>query len=791
MSIMHVGQPTRRVEDGRFLTGLGRYVDDLELPGAVFAAFLRSPRAHAIIRRIDTGTARALPGVLAVLTGADWQAAGGGILPVITEVPFSDGRPMAEASRPVLATGRVRHVGDTLAVVIADTRDRAQDAVEAIEIEFDDLPVASTTAAALADDAPQLHDHCPGNLCFDWEAGDPAVVERALAGSAHRVDLTVENNRVFHLPIEPRAVAARYDAADDRYTLWTSTQIPHLIRNFLAEHSLKVPATRLRVISPDVGGGFGQKSIHYPEEPALLWASKIVGRPVRWHATRSESFLVDAHARDQTARVRMGLDAGGRITALAVDIVGNLGAYLSAFAAAVPSTFCCSMLSQCYAIPAIHARARGVYTNTTPTDAYRGAGQPESSYIVERAIDTAARDLGIDPLDLRERNLIPPFANGHETALGVTYDSGNYRGLFDIARETAGYAAMRTEQAAMQAAGRLVGIGIGAFVESGAGGTRTARGWGRSRLGQWDAASLRIHPDGRATLLVGSHSHGQGHATVFRQVLADRLGIAFDDIEIVFGDTDRVHAGVGTFYSRSLTIIGEASGIAVDKVISKGRKIAAHLLECADADVTFRDGAFEIAGTDRCLSFRAVAHAAYSGERMPRDLEPGLDESGYHDPASPTYSAGIHIAMLEIDRESGAITVHRHVAVDDCGRMVNPMIVEGQVHGGTAQGIGQALMEWSRYDEDGQLLTGSLMDYGPPRADDLPRFETASQETPAPGNALGVKGVGESGCIGAPSAIVNAAIDALSPLGVTSLDMPLTPPRIWEAIRRARPVSAT
>jgi carbon-monoxide dehydrogenase large subunit len=782
---MHVGKPVRRVEDERFLTGRGRYVDDLALAGAAHAAFLRSPYAHGRIVRLDVGAARAMPGVLAVLTGADWRAAGGGDLSVISEVPFSDGRPMAEAARPVFATDRVRHVGDTLAVAIAETREQAQDAIEAIALEIEPLPVAASTDAALAANAPRLHEQASGNLACDWQAGDAAAVERALAASAEVVELTLVNNRVFHLPLEPRAVAARYDPADGRYTLWTSSQIPHLIRTFLAEHSLKVPAAKLRVIAPDVGGGFGQKSIHYPEEPALLWAARLTDRPVRWRATRSEAFLVDAHARDQRAQVRMGFAADGRIAALAVDIVGNLGAYLSAFAVAVPSTFCCGMLSQCYAIPAIHARARSVYTNTTPTDAYRGAGQPEASYIVERAIDEAARRLGIDPLALRERNLIPPFANGHRTALGVVYDSGNYAGLFEIARQLADYPALRAEQTRLRAGGRLVGIGIGAFVESGAGGTRNAAGWGRVRIGAWDAASLRIHPGGHATLQVGSHSHGQGHATAFRQVVADRLGLAFDEIEIVFGDTDRVHAGTGTFYSRSLTIVGEATNIAADKVIEKGRKIAAHLLECAEADIVFRDGAFEVAGTDRRIGFKAVAQAAYSGVRMPRELEPGLDASGYYDPASPTFGAGIHIVMLEVDRETGRISILRHIAADDCGRVVNPMIVEGQVHGATAQGVGQALLEWSQYDEDGQLLTGSLMDYGAPRADDLPSFETGGQETPAPGNALGVKGVGESGCIGAPSAIVNAALDALAALGVTALDMPLTPARVWQAIRDA------
>ncbi len=782
---MFVGKAVQRVEDERFLTGRGRYVDDLELPGAAHAAFLRSPYAHARIRGIDTAVARAMPGVLAVLTGTDWHKAGGGELSVICEVPFSDGRPMAEARRPVFVLDRVRHVGDTVAVAIAETREQAQDAIEAIVLDVDPLPVVASPDAALATDAVRIHDRAPGNLAYDWQAGDPAQVERALAASAHIATLALVNNRIFHLPMEPRAVAARYDPADDRYTLWTSSQIPHLIRNFLAADSLKVPAAQLRVVAPDVGGGFGQKSIHYPEEAALLWAARLTGRPVRWRATRSEAFLVDAHARDQTARVRMGFAPDGRVTALAVDMIGNLGAYLSAFSVAISSTFCIAMLSQCYAIPAIHARARGVYTNTTPTDAYRGAGQPEACYIVERALDDGARRLGLDPIEIRRRNLVPPFATGHRTSLGTVYDSGNYAGLFDAAVARADYAALRSEQARLRAAGRLIGIGVGAFVEGSAGGTRLASGWGLTRVGAFDAAFLRIHPDGHATLQIGSHSHGQGHATAFRQIVADRLGLGFDEIEIVFGDTDRVHAGTGTFYSRSLTIVGEATNVAADKIVAKGRKIAAHLLECAEADISFRDGHFDVAGTDRRVDFRTVARAAYAGRRMPPGLEPGLDESGYHDPASPAYGAGIHIVMLEVDRETGRIEILRHVAADDCGRVVNPMIVEGQVHGGTAQGTGQALHEWIRYDEEGQLLTGSLMDYCAPRADDLPSYETIARETPAPGNALGVKGVGESGCIGAPAAIVNAALDALAPLGVATLDMPLTPARVWDAIRGA------
>ena len=782
---MFVGKSVQRVEDDRFLTGRGRYVDDLELPGAAHAAFLRSPYAHAVIRSIDTEAARALPGVLAVLTGADWKNAGGGELSVMCETPFSDGRPMAEARRPVLVLDRVRHVGDTIAIAVAETREQAQDAIEAIVLDIEELPVAATTEAALAPDAPRIHAQAPGNLAYDWQMGDGAAVERALASSAHRVELLLDNTRIFHLPMEPRAAAGRYDPADERYTLWTSSQIPHLVREFLAADSLKVPAAQLRVVAPDVGGGFGQKAIHYPEEPALLWASRLVGRPVRWRATRSEAFLVDVHARAQRDNVRVGFDADGRITALDVDIVGDLGAYLSVFSALMQSGSTCSMLSQCYAVPLIHARARGVYTNTTPTDAYRGAGQPEASFMLERALDVAARELNLDPLAIRERNLIPPFDRSHVTAIGTTYDSGNYAGLVAVATNLADYRGMRDEQTRLRAEGKLVGIGIGLFVEGAAGGTRLAKGWGRSRLGQWDAAFLRIHGDGHATLQVGSHSHGQSHATSYRQVLADRLGLSFDDIEIVFGDTDRVHAGRGTYYSRSLVIVGEATGIAAEKIIAKGKKIAAHLLECAEADVAFRDGSFEIAGTDRRVSFKKVAQTAYEGENLPREIEPGLDESGFFDPDAPTYGSGIHIALVEIDRETGLLTILRYIAVDDCGRIVNPMIVEGQIHGATAQGVGQALLEWIRYDDQGQLLTGSLMDYGAPRADNLPFFETGHQVTPAPGNALGVKGVGESGCIGAPSALVNAALDALAPLGVTTLDMPLTPSRLWQAIRDA------
>ena len=785
---MYVGKSVARMEDRRFLTGRGRYVDDIPMAGARHAVFLRSPHANAAIAAIDTARAAAMPGVAAVLTGADWRDSGGGVLPCVMDISFGDGRPMASAPRLVFAVTHVRHVGDPVAMIVADTRHQAQDALEAVDVDYRPLAAVTDPALAAGGDAPRIHDDIPGNLCYDTELGDAAAVERGFAVAVHVTRMATVNNRVFHLPIEPRAMIARYDPADDAYTLYSTTQAPHMIRDFLAADALGVDPTRVRVISPDVGGGFGQKCMLYPEDAAVTWAARLTGAAVRWTATRSESFVADVHGRDQIITVEIAFGEAGRILALRADVIDSLGAYASMFGPPVAPIFGTPNISELYDIPAIHARIRAVYTNTTPVDAYRGAGQPETAFAVERAMDQAAVELDIDPLELRSRNLIQPDAFPFETASGAVYDSGDYPALLATLRSLADYDGLRAEQARRRDDGQYMGIGVAGFIESAVGGPSRLSGIREARIGRWDTASIRVHASGRITVFCGSHSHGQGHATTFRQIAADGLGCAMDDIEFVCGDTDRVHAGVGTFASRSLTLVGNAIRQASEKVIDKSRLIAAHLLECAPADLAFSDGEFMIEGTDRRVAFRDVARAAYLGGAYPEDLEPGLEETAYYDPTGANNSSGLILAVVMVDPETGAIELRDLFAVDDCGRVINPMIVEGQIHGALAQGVGQALMEHSVYDpETGQPVAGSLMDYAAPRADDLPNFRDTRIETPAPGNPLGVKGVGESGTIGAPPAVVNAVIDALGPLGVGHMDMPLTPLTVWRAVQNATP----
>jgi carbon-monoxide dehydrogenase large subunit len=784
---MYVGTSVARIEDRKFLTGLGRYVDDIPMAGAHHAVFVRSPHANAAIGAIETTAAAAMPGVVAVLTGADWRAGGGGELPCIMAVPFSDGRPMASAPRQVFAVGHARHVGDPVAMIVAETRNQALDALEAIEVDYDPLAAVTDVARAAADGALQIHHNVPGNLCYDTKLGDAAAVDQAFAAARHVTRLATVNNRVFHLPIEPRAMIARYDQADDSYTLYTTTQAPHLIRDFLAEDALGIDPARVRVISPDVGGGFGQKCVLYPEEAAVTWAARLTGAPVRWTSTRSESFLADVHGRDQVVTVDIAFGEAGRIVALRADVIDSLGAYVSMFGPPVAPIYGTPNISELYDIPAIYARIRGVYTNTTPVDAYRGAGQPETAFAVERAMDQAAVELAIDALELRSRNLIQPDAFPFETATGAVYDSGDYPALLAKLRSMADYDGLKAEQARPRDDGRLMGIGAAAFIESAVGGPKRQSGPRAARIGRWDCASIRVHLSGSITVYCGSHSHGQGHATTFRQIAADNMGCALDDIEFVFGDTDRVHAGVGTFASRSLTLVGNAIRQASTKIIDKSRLIAAHMLECDPGDLSFTSGDFVIEGTDRRVAFRDVARAAYLGGIYPEDLEPGLEETAYYDPTGANNSSGLVLAVVLIDPETGNVELRDMFAVDDCGRVINPMIVQGQIHGALAQGIGQALMEHSVYDpESGQPVAGSLMDYAAPRADDLPSFQDARLETPAPGNPLGVKGVGESGTIGAPPAVVNAIINALAPFGVGHVDMPLTPSTVWQAIQTGK-----
>lgn len=786
----YVGEALARKEDERFLIGRGRFVDDVRLPGEAHAAFVRSPHAHARIGAVSVARARDMPGVLAVLTGDDWYRAGGGDTAVLWDVASHDGAPMATAPRPVLTAGTARHVGDTVALVVAEDRDAAIDAAAAVEVAWEPLPSVTDTALAVAAEAPSVHERFPSNVSYDWRIGDQAAVDAAMTAAAHVATLRLGNNRLAPSAIEPRAVIGEYDRGRGRYTLWTTTQNPHLVRQWLARDTLRAPEQDIRVVAPDVGGGFGQKTYHYPEEASVLWASKLTGRPVRWTATRAETLLVDIHARDHATEARMAFDGTGRVTAVEADTIANLGAYQSQFGAAIPSIFYGGMLSGQYAIPAVHCRVRGVYTHTTPVDAYRGAGNPEIVYVLERLFENGARALGHDAVEARARNLVPAAAMPYANAAGVAYDTGDFPAVLDKARRLARIEELRAEQRRLRRGGVLMGIGLAAFVRSGgAGPSRLAAALG-SRVGLWDVATVRVHPGGRITVLCGSHSHGQSHATTYAQIVADRFGCALDDIDVVEGDTDRIPHGLGTWASRSITVVGTALALASDRIVDKGRRLAAHLLECAEGDVDFAEGAYAVRGTDRRMAFADIADMAYRGASYPEGFELGLEEAAFHDPENFNYPYGTHVATVVVDPDTGQVRLTSYYSVEDAGLVINPLVVGGQRHGAAAQGIGQALFEQVRYDgPSGQLLTGSFMDYAMPRADDLPAFALDEHVTPTGTNPLGVKGVGELGTSGPPAAIGNAVVDALWHLGVRHIEMPFTPERVWRAIRAAEATS--
>ena len=782
----HVGTAHTRLEDDRFLTGRGRFVDDIRLAGEAYAAFVRSPHARARFGAIDTARARAMPGVLAVLTGADWRRDGGGDTDVLWDIASHDGTPMACAPRPIFANGEARHVGDTVALVVAEDPHAAAGAAAAVEVAWEPLAAVTDLAATVEPGAPLVHDRFGSNVSYDWRIGDADAVEAAFAAASQVTALRLANNRLAPSAIEPRAAIGAYDRGDGRYTLWSTTQNPHLVRQWLARDTLRAPEHSIRVVAPDVGGGFGQKTYHYPEEASLPWAARLVGRPVRWTATRAETLTVDIHARDHVTEARMAFDEAGRIAALEVDTIGNLGAYQSQFGACIPSIFCATMASGQYAIPAIHCRVRGVYTHTTPVDAYRGAGNPEITYVIERLVENGARERGGDPLAARARNLVPAASMPYASATGVTYDVGDFPAVMDKARRLAGIEALRAEQARLRAGGTLMGIGMAAFVRSGgAGPSRLAAALG-ARMGLWDVATVRVHPSGKITVLCGSHSHGQSHATTYAQIVADRFGCALADIDVVEGDTDRIPHGLGTWASRSITVVGSALAVASDRVIDKGRRLAAHLMECAEDDIDFRAGAYTVRGTDRRMTFVAIADMAYRGASYPQGFELGLEEAAFFDPDDFNYPYGTHVAVVTVDAETGAVRLTGYYSVEDAGLVINPLVVDGQRHGAAAQGIGQALLEEVCYDpESGQLLTGSFMDYALPRAGDLPDFALASHETLTATNPLGVKGVGELGTSGPPAAIGNAVLDALWHLGVRHIEMPFTAERVWRAMRAA------
>ena len=768
-----IGQPIRRVEDRRFLTGHGRYLDDVAQPRQAHAVLLRSPHANARLRTLDTSAAAALPSVLAVLTGEDLARDGIGTIPCMTGLTNRDKSAIAMPPRPALAQDWVRHVGDAVAMVVAETAAAARDAVEQIAVEYEPLPAVVDTAHALDPGQPAVWDEHPGNLCFDWEVGDDAVVQRASASAAHRVSLTLVNNRVVANSMEPRGALGQYDPGEDSYTLWSSTQGSHFLRNLLAEHVFKMPENRIRVVTPDVGGGFGMKLFLYPEHVLVLWAAKRLGRPVKWLPDRSEAFMTDTQGRDNVTRLDLALDQELRFTGLSVEILANMGAYLSNFAPEIPTFSGAVMYSGVYAIPAIHVAVKGVFTNTVPVDAYRGAGRPEAAYALERLIDVAARRLAVPADELRRRNFIKPAAMPHTTPLGLVYDSGDFARNMSDALTAADAADFTARRAEARARGHYRGLGHAVYIE-------------QSGFPPDEFAELRFDPAGTLTVLMGSQSSGQGHQTAYAQLAAERLGLPFHQIRVLQGDTAIIGFGRGTGGSRSLPVGGAALVHAADKLVAKGKKIAAHMLEAAEADIAFEDGAFAITGTDRSVTIEAVARAAFNPAQLPPGLEPGFAESGHFTPPAPTLPNGCHVCEVEIDPETGVIEILRYLVVDDFGTVINPLLLRGQVHGGIAQGVGQAMLERCVYEEgSGQLITGTLTDYALPRAEDLPALEFSYNVVPCRTNPLGVKGAGEAGAIGAPPALVNAVVDAVGELGIDHLDMPLTPERLWRALRDA------
>ncbi|RYY21757.1 MAG: xanthine dehydrogenase family protein molybdopterin-binding subunit [Chitinophagaceae bacterium] len=783
-----IGQSVKRVEDKRFITGKGRYTDDIILPGQTYASFVRSPYAHAKILSIDAEAARSMPGVVAIYTGADVAEVNG--VPCGWQVNFKNGDAMKEPKHALLANNKVRQTGDPVAVVIAETRDQAKDAAQAINVDYEELPAVVNAEEATLPGASLVHDDVPGNVCFDWTFGNPREeVDQAIAASAHVTSLDFVNQRLVPNALEPRSYISSYDAANERYTLYTSTQAPHLIRLLMSAFVLGIPEHKVRIVGPDVGGGFGSKCFHYTEEALLTWATKKIGRPIKWTSERSESFLLDAHGRDHITKAEMGFDKEGKITALRVKTFANLGAYLSTFASCVPTYLHGTLLQGLYTTPKINIDLTGVFTNTTPVDAYRGAGRPEATYLLERLIDLAALEMGKDPTELRFNNFIPPFDGvnqpGYQTQVALQYDSGNYHGVLTKGLEMLGYSNFREEQKTALQNGKLLGVGFSTYIEACGLAPSSVAGALGARAGLYEVGQVRVQPTGKVSVFTGSHSHGQGHETTFAQVVADKLGITMDDVDIVHGDSDSVAFGMGTYGSRSIAVGGTAIVKSIEKIVEKGKKIAAHKLEANADDINFAEGKFTVRGTDKSVSFGDVALTAYVPHVYPKDLEPGLDFSSFYDPTNFTYPFGCHIAVVEVDKETGVVKLKRFIAVDDVGNIINPMIVEGQIHGGLAQGIGQALFEGAEYDANGQLTNGSYMDYCIPRADDLPNFETANQVTPCPHNPLGVKGAGEAGTIGSTPAVVNAVVDALWSGGhkVKDIRMPLTSERVWKAMQ--------
>jgi carbon-monoxide dehydrogenase large subunit len=775
------GKAIKRREDPRFITGRGQYVDDVKLPGLTHAAFVRSPHAHARLRSVNTAKAKSLPGVIAIYTGDDVQVGAlpcGWMLPEI-KVP----------ARPVLAKGKVRYVGEPVAIVIAESAYAAKDAAEAVQVDYEPLPGVANPRKAHDKGAAQLFDEAPSNQSFYWTIGDKAATEAAFKSAAKVVTLSFVNQRLIPNAIEPRACLASFAPGTGDLTLWVTSQNPHVHRLLMAAFILAIPETKMRVIAPDVGGGFGSKIFVYNEEVAVSWASKALGRPVKWTAERRESFLNDAHGRDHVTQAEMAFDQGGKILGLRVKTHANLGAYLSTFAPLIPSYLYGPLLSGVYKIPAIFCEVWGMFTNTAPVDAYRGAGRPEATFLLERMMDRSAVELKSDPTELRRKNLIPPFTGGavYQTPVAFAYDSGNYEPALRKALDLARYQDFRKEQAQARQQGRYIGIGVSTYIEACGPAPSAVAGSLGAGAGLWESGAVRVHPTGAVTVFTGAHSHGQGHETTFAQLVADQLGIPMEQVEVVHGDTAQIPFGMGTYGSRSACVGGSAIVKSLDKVKEKGRKIAAHLLEASEQDLEFEGGKWSVKGAPgKSKAWGEVALMAYLAHNIPQGMEPGLEATSFYDPVNFTFPFGAHVAVVEVDPDTGQVKLLRYVAVDDVGLVINPMIVDGMVHGGIAQGVGQALWEHGVYNDDGQLLSATMMDYAMPKADQLPSYETDRTVTPSPVNPLGVKGAGETGTIAATPTVVNAVVDALAPLGITHIDLPLTASRIWTAVKAAK-----
>ena len=771
-----IGDSIRRREDPRLITGKGTYVDDVRLVGMLHLALARSPHAHARITNVDTSAALDVEGVVGVYTGADLHEQLGSLIcgwvvPDTKEVPH-----------PPIAIDKVNTVGDVVAAIVADDPRTAADAAELVVVDYDVLDAVVDMEAGVQDGAAQIHEDAPNNIAFEWEVGG-GDYDAAAAGAEIRVSERIVNQRLIPNPMEPRGVVADFNAGTNQLTVYTSTQIPHLVRLLLALVTGH-PEHQIRVIAPDVGGGFGCKLYLYAEEVIAGMIARDLGQPVKWIEGRQENFLATTHGRDHVGQMEIVGDSEGNVTGLSTDIYANMGAYLSTFAPAIPTYLFGLMLVGPYSIDNIHCKVTGVFTNTTPVDAYRGAGRPEATYLVERMMDRYAAEIGMDPAEVRRKNLIPPFEDGHEVATTVIYDSGNYEAGLDRALELVGYDDFRKEQAAAREQGRYLGIGLSTYVEiCGMAPSAVAYTLG-ARAGVWESALVRVHPTGKVTVFSGSSGHGQGHHTTFAQLAAAELGVAVEDVEVVQGDTDKVQMGTGTFGSRSAVCGGNAIHMSIEKIQDKAKRIAANLLEAAPEDIVNENGQYFVQGAPaNAKTFQEVALAAYWYESLPEGTEPGLEAVSIFDPQNFTWPFGTHIAVVEVDGDTGEVELQKYVALDDVGNVINPMIVEGMVHGGVAQGVGQALQEEAIYDDSGQLLTGSMMDYALPTSEDIPSIITDRTVTPSPTNPLGVKGAGETGTIAASPAVMNAVIDALSPFGVKHMNMPAKPEKVWRAMQ--------